>query len=182
MLGLISLACYLLMQLCGTPQRNTADILHSFPEGKTLLAENWLQFGHSIYIKTCYTNHTECFPNHSLGKFTTCESSCPSQAVQIQGESEGKQTPLTQPLSHLPKFRKTSFAWIAGQSFTRNGMAMYTPSNQSIIFLNRNHNPYRLDKRKKIWKDRAEYSRIFMEQFSQWSVCLVVLKIWSFTL
>lgn len=73
----------------------------------------------------------------------------------MQGESEARQmkdnrhsspSPLTDPnrLSHLPKFRKTSFAWIAGQSFTRNGMAMYTPSNQIINLRNRNHNPYRL--------------------------------------
>lgn len=160
---------------------------------KTLLAENWLQFGHSISIKTCYNNHQghrECFPSLSLGKFTTCESSSPSQAVHTQGESEGKQTedkgtlPLVLSpthLSHLPKFRKTSFAWIAGQSFTRKGMAMYIPSNQSSNFLNRNHNLYRLYKRKK-YIERAEYSRIFMEQFSQLSVCLVFLKILSFTL
>lgn len=46
-------------------------------------------------------------------------------------------------------------------------MAMYTPSNQIINFRNRNHNPYRLykrkKKRKKREKDRPEYSRNFNE-------------------
>lgn len=146
---------------------------------KTLLAENWLQFGHSIYVKTCYSNHQghrERFPSHSLGRFTTCEDK------QTKDRDISPLVPSPTHVSYLPKFRKTSFAWIAGQSFTRNGMAMYTPSNQSINFLNRNHNPYRLYKRKKIKGKTAEYSRIFIEKFSQGSACSVFLKIWSFTL
>lgn len=66
-------------------------------------------------------------------------------------------SPLFKRLSHLPKFRKTSFAWIAGQSFTRNGMAMYTPSSQMISLRNRNQNPCRLWKRRR--KERPECSR-----------------------
>lgn len=84
---------------------------------------------------------------------------------------------------HLPKLRKTSFAWIAGQSLTRNGMATYTPSNQIISLRNRNHNPYRLRKEgKKRKKERPEYSRNFMNGLSQRSARLVLWKTTSFIL
>lgn len=76
---------------------------------------------------------------YNLSKFT-CR-------VKVKANKWKTKTPT--PLRHSPKFRKTSFAWIAGQSFTRNGMAMYIPSNQRINFLNRNHNPDRLQKRRK---------------------------------
>lgn len=165
----------------------------SFPEGKHLgwkLAPVWsLHLYRNTLQRPPGPQPTLCKPQ--LKELGACESSHPSQAVNTQGRgSYSRQmkhkrhsSPSPNRAGHSPKLRKTSFAWIAGQSLTRNGMATYTPSNQIISLRNRNHNPYRLRKEgKKRKKERPEYSRNFMNGLSQRSACLVLWKTTSFIL